>query len=211
MSNASDPSGTSSTIDVGQEQLARMYAKAFLGATESLDQQALVAELESLVADVLDKFPEFDRCLTSDGLSHDERSQLIDGVLGGRASEPVINLLKVLSERHRYAALRAVVRAIRKMYDEQNGRREVQVYVPQSLSDDLQASLRQALQSRLGIEPKFTFHINPDLIGGMIVQVGDTVFDASVRTEFEKARQRMIVEAIDAIETRPERFLVEAS
>ncbi len=207
--NSTNLTSAEAIIDVGKEQLARTYAKAFLAATESLDQAGLVEELDSLVADVLDKFPDFNFHLTSDFLSHDERVELIDVVLGGRASAPVVNLLKVLSQNHRLGMLRLLVRTIHKLYGEMNGRHEVRVYVPEVLSADLQQGLRQALQTRLGVEADFHFHIKPELIGGMVVQVGDTVFDGSVRTTLERARQQMVMRAIDAIESRPDKFIIE--
>ncbi|QDU56374.1 ATP synthase F1 subunit delta [Aeoliella mucimassa] len=193
-------------VDVGQEQLARTYAKAFLSATESMDQAALVEELDSLVTDVLKKFPEFNYHLTSDFLSHDERVKLIDGVLGGRASAPVVNLLKTLSQNHRNGSLHTVLHAIHKLYGETIGRHEVRVYVPQALDAKQQADLSEVLKNRFGMEAEFHVHIDPSLIGGLIVQIGDTVFDGSVRTTLERARHHMLEHAIEAIETNPQRF-----
>jgi len=209
MNNSTDLTSADHVLDVGQEQLARTYGKAFLSATESLDQASLVQELESLVSDVLNKFKDFDFHLTSDFLSHDERVDLIDKVLGTRASGPVVNLLKTLSQNHRNGATRAVIKMIRKLHGESKGRHEVRVYVPQPLSSELQNNLQQALQSKLGIESDFFFHTKPELIGGIVVQVGDTVFDGSVRTTLEKTRQQMVMKAIDAIESRPDKFVNE--
>lgn len=198
-------------LDVDQEQLARTYAKAFLAATESMDQDDLVEELQSLVVDVLDKFPDFDFNLTSNFLSHEEREELIDKVLGSRASATVVNLLKTLSRNGRPGMVRPIVRTVRKLYGERQGRHEVRVYAPQELSGDLLAGLQQALQTRLGVTADFHFHVKPELIGGMVVQVGDTVFDGSVRSTLERARQKMVMQAIEAIETRPETFIADSA
>lgn len=196
-------------VDVSEEQLARIYAKAFLAATESMDQAGLMEELESLQTDVLDKFPDFRFHMTSEVLSHEEREELIQNVLGGRASEPVINLLKTLSANHRQGMTRTVLRIIRKVYGEMHGRHEVRVYAPSPLSPELEQGLKQALQSRMGVEADFHFHHKPELIGGLVVQVGDTVFDGSVRSTLERARQQMVLKAIEAIETKPENFVTE--
>lgn len=209
MNTSTDQTSAEHILDVGEEQLARTYGKAFLSATESLDQAGLVEELGSLVTDVLDKFKDFDVHLTTDFLSHDERVELIDKVLGSRASAPVVNLLKTLSQNHRNGATRAVVKMIRKLHGEMHGRHEVRVFVPQPLSSELQSNLQQALRNKLGIDSDFFFHTKPDLIGGIVVQVGDTVFDGSVRTTLEKTRQQMVMKAIDAIESRPDKFVNE--
>jgi F-type H+-transporting ATPase subunit delta len=200
-------SSAETVFDVDQEQLARIYAKAFLTATSSQDQAALVEELDSLVGDVLDKFREFDFRLTSSVLSHEEREVLIDNVLGSRASVPVVNLLKTLSQNGRQILVRPVVAAIHKLVGEMRGEYEVRVYVPSELSTELTDGLRQALQSRLGVNAEFHFHVKPELIGGMVVQVGDTVFDGSVRTTLERARRQMVESAVAAIESRPDKFM----
>lgn len=195
-------------IDVGQEQLARIYARAFLGAIEKTGNAArLVEELDSLVADVLDRFPEFEQTLMSHSLKHDEREKIILAVFGGRASEQVVNLLKVLSKNDRMELLRLVAKLVHRLYGESQGRYEVKVFTAHELGRELQAELRQVLQAKLGIEPEFVFRIHPDLIGGMVIQVGDTVYDGSVQTTLERTRQQMFVKTIDAIETRPERFI----
>lgn len=202
-------SSAETVFDVDQEQLARIYAKAFLTATNSQNQAALVEELDSLVVDVLDKFPEFDFHLTSSVLSHEEREVLIDNVLGSRASTSVVNLLKTLSLNERQILVRPVVKTIHKLLGEMQGKHEVRVYAPTELSNDLTDGLRQALQKRLGIAAEFHFHVKPELIGGMVVQVGDTVFDGSVRTTLERARRQMVESAVAAIESRPDKFLLE--
>lgn len=200
-------SSAETVFDVDQEQLARIYAKAFLAATSSQDHAALVEELDSLVSDVLDKFPEFDFRLTSSVLSHEEREVLIDKVLGSRATASVVNLLKTLSLNGRQILVRPVAKTIHKLFGEMQGKHEVRVYVPGELSSELTDGLRQALQSRLGVAAEFHFFVKPELIGGMVVQVGDTVFDGSVRTTLERARRQMVESAVAAIESRPGKFI----
>ncbi|WP_442481285.1 ATP synthase F1 subunit delta [Aeoliella sp. SH292] len=209
MDTSINQSSAETVFDVDQEQLARIYAKAFLSATSSQDQAALVEELDSLVSDVLDKFPEFDFRLTSTVMSHEEREALIDNVLGSRASSPVVNLLKTLSQNGRQILVRPVIAAIHKLVGEMRGEHEVRVYIPSELSTELTDGLRQALQSRLGVNAEFHFHVKPELIGGMVVQVGDTVFDGSVRTTLERARRQMVESAVAAIESRPDKFMLD--
>lgn len=202
--------GHETVLDVRQEQLARIYARAFVSAAVAAGKGGeLVEELDSLATDVLDRNPEFDKALTGDVLSEDEATQLIDRVFKGRASEEVVNLLKIMAHHRRLGALRMVVRMVHKLWGESQGRREVVVRTATELTEPLRAELTSALKAKLGIDAELIVKVDPELIAGMVVQVGDTIYDGSVRTSLERTRREMVERAIDAIEKQPEKFLLE--
>src|SRR3989304_5307553 len=96
-------------MDVTEEQIARVYAQAFMGvAAKSPNATALVDEIASLVDDVLDSFPRLEHMLRSELVSPEEKEQLLDRVFRGRASDPVLNFLKVLSKHGRLGLLRPI-------------------------------------------------------------------------------------------------------
>ncbi len=203
-------SNTEAVYNVDEEQLALVYAKAFLGAARSAgDIEGLVAELRSLVEDVFDPFPDFETAIGAHSLSHTERVNMIDAVFKGRASETVLHLFKVLSLNDRTGSMRMVAKMVHKLHGESQGRRQVQILTAQPLSQELTTELRDAIQTKLGIEPEFSMSVDPELIAGMVIQVGDTVYDGSVRTSLERARQQMVASAIEAIENRPDKFVAE--
>lgn len=202
--------GHETVLDVRQEQLARIYGRAFVAAANAAGKGAeLVEELDSLVTDVLDRHPAFDKALTGDALSEDEATDLIDRVLKGRASDQVVNLLKVMAHHRRLGALRMVAHTVHQLWGESQGRRAVTVRSATELPESLKRELAEALKAKLGIEAEMTVKVDPELIAGVVVQVGDTIFDGSVRTALERTRRQMVERAIDAIESRPEKFLLE--
>ena len=97
--------------DVGVEHVADVYAKGLLGATEKAGQTAAVLdEFDALLAEVLDRFPRFEAILASALVLPEEKSALIDRVLGGRASPMLVNFLKVVARHGRLDCLRAIHR-----------------------------------------------------------------------------------------------------
>ena len=97
--------------DVSVEHIADVYAQAFLEAAENARQtQALLAEFDSLISDVLDQYPKFDAVISSTMISHDEIAAVLDRVLGGRAAPLLLNFLKVVSRHGRLDCLRAIHR-----------------------------------------------------------------------------------------------------
>jgi F-type H+-transporting ATPase subunit delta len=194
-------------IDPRVAQAANIYAKAFLGATEKSGQSAaLVEELESLVADVLDRFPDWERVLASALVPEEEKVAMLDRTLGGRASPLVLNFLKVLARHERLSALRGIARAARALYEELHGRVPVEVRTAAPLSADLEKQLTASLRKLVGREPQVTHQTDPGLLGGVVLRVGDTVYDASVSARLERLRAEMIHRSVHEIQSRRDRF-----
>jgi F-type H+-transporting ATPase subunit delta len=195
-------------MDVTEEQIARVYAQAFLGvANKSTNVDELVGELESLVRDVLLGFPQFAEVFRSAQISHDHKVGIIDRVFGGRLSTPVLNFLKVVSHHGRLGLLRPILKIVKKLHAEQRGLTDVEVRVAKELDPGLRSELEGQLRKMLGKVPVLRVTVDPALLGGIILQVGDRVFDASIHTRLEYARRNMIDRATDMIETQPERFM----
>jgi F-type H+-transporting ATPase subunit delta len=194
-------------VNVGQEQVGQVYARAFLGAAEKSGQTAaLVEELSSLVDDVLARQPKFAEVLASRRLSHEEKSALLDRVFGGRASPLLLSFLKVLSQNGRLDALRQVGRAVRAQYDQRLGRVRVRVSTPTPLEGPLTAELTERLRGMLGGEPVLELAVRPELLGGITIRVGDTVYDGSVASRLAQLRTQMIDRSIHEIQSRRDRF-----
>ncbi len=195
-------------FDAEREQLAKIYASALLAAAEAQGAAAsVVEEAESLVADVLDPLPQLEETLTSHFLDHEDREQLLDNILESRASPIVLNLLKVLSLNERMEMVRPVVRQLRRLYDESQNRYAVTVRVASPASDSTITQIREAVSKAFGIVPELDVWIDPTILGGIVLRIGDTVYDGSVRTALEQTRTHMVERAVEAIESAPDRFL----
>jgi len=195
-------------FDVDVEKLARVYAQAVLDAAGDVNAQtAVMKELEALVTDVLDQFPDFEELFASELISQDEKQAMIQRVFGGRLSDTALSFLKVMGDHSRLGLLRQVVRSAQAVWAERNKLRTVNVELAREASPPLLQEVVDALKKSLGIEPVVNTSVNPDLIAGFVVRVGDKVYDASARTSFERARSEMVARAIEAIQTRPDQFM----
>ena len=195
-------------IDVTAERIARVYATAFMEvAAKSPNAGALVEEVASLVTDVLDQFPQLEETLRSELIAHEEKVKLLDRLFGQRASVEVLNFLKVLSKHGRLGLLRPIARRLEKLHAERSGKREVELRVAIPLDDVVRNEIQETLRKTLKAEPVMYVRVDPSLIAGMIIRVGDRVYDSSIHTQLEHARRHMIDLATERIETEPERFV----
>lgn len=178
------------THDAGRQHLGSVYAKALLGAAERAGQaETVVAELESLVSDVLDKLPQLDEALQSPRLAHEERLPIIERAFGGRMSATTLTFLKVLSKHGRLDCLRAIARAARQQLNTLQNRVEVIVETAHPLSNPLRDRIVGRLTGLLGQQVMLTTAINEDLLGGLVVRVGDTVYDASLAARLKRMQE----------------------
>jgi F-type H+-transporting ATPase subunit delta len=169
------------TLDAGRQHLGTVYAKALLGAAEAAGQSDLVVEeLEALVSDVLDKLPVLEEALRTPRLTHEERLPILEKAFGGRMSPTTLTFLKVVSKHGRLDCLRAIARAARKQLDTARGRVEVLVESAAPLSNPLRERIKARLTQLLGREVILKTAVNENLLGGLMVRVGDTVYDASL-------------------------------
>ncbi len=193
--------------DVGAEQVAAVYAEAFLGAATAAGKaDALVAELDSLVTDVLDRFPGLEKTLASAIIAHEEKEKILDRVLAGQADPLVLSFLKVLSSRGRLDCLRAVRRQVHAAYERRQGQVRVRVTTAVPVDAALAQRIAEALRPILPGEPVLEQVVEPGLIGGIVVRVGDTVYDASIATQLENLRQEIVDRSAHEIQSRRDRF-----
>jgi len=204
--SATNDNSHDTVFDVDTEQLARVYAQAGVGAAGG-DIEGLLDELKALVTEVLDKFPELEQVFGSALVPQEEKLDMLDRVFGGRLSAITLNLLKVLAIHGRLGMVRDVVRSADELWQAQCGRVAVQVQSAVALDATLMQELRAMLSKVLDCEPIISTEVDPELIGGFVVRMGDKVFDASTRTNLERTRQAMILRAVEAIQSQPEHFL----
>jgi len=183
-------SRNSETIDAGRQHLGTVYAKALLGAAEKIGQaDHVVEELEAIVSDVLNKLPQLDAMLKTPRLTHEERVPILERAFGGRLSPTTLTFLKVVSEHGRLDCLRAIARSARKQLNTVRGRVEVHVETAFPLSNPVRERIISRLRELLGREVVLSADINGDLLGGLVVRVGDTVYDASVAASLKRMAQ----------------------
>ncbi len=195
------------TADPGTQRVAGVYAKAFLAAVEqSGAAEAAVGELEAINAEVLQKFPRLAVVLASRIISADEKIKIVERTFTGRVSPLVLNFLKVLARHERLEALRDIAYAAREQYNALRGLVRVEVATATPLTEALAEKIKQQLRGMLGGEPVLVPSIKPELIGGVVLRVGDAVYDGSVAARLSDVRGRIINRSVHEIQSRRDRF-----
>jgi F-type H+-transporting ATPase subunit delta len=181
---------------------ARTYAEAFLGAADNSGQaDAAVSELREALDDVFLAHPTFSQVLVSPERSQEDRDRMIVQLFEGRAMPVVLNFLRVLNQHGRLGLLPMVVDEAQRRLDRRHRRRPVRVVSAVPLEDDQVQALRGRIAGMIGSEPVMSMEVDPSLIGGLVVQVGDEVFDTSVRSQLARLRRQVVEGKLHEVRT----------
>lgn len=191
--------------DPGAQAVARMYADSFLSGAGG-DPDGAIEEFRSFRDDVLEAFPEFGKAFLSHLLGRDEKLGLIDRVVAPRSSERFANFLRVLARHDRLDLLPTILREAGLARERQKNMRRVRVASARPLSDASQAGLAAMLRGKFGFEPIIEPETDEALLGGVVVQIGDTVYDGSLRTRLRQLRDRLRQRSLHEVQSGRDRF-----
>jgi F-type H+-transporting ATPase subunit delta len=180
-------------LDSSEQRVASGYAEALLTASDRRNEtDSVMQEFDSLLTDVLPTEPRFEEFLSSGAIGRIPKAEAIRNAFSARASEIFLNFLLVLNDHDRLDLLRGIYRAAKNIYDRRAGRVPVVVRSAVPLPDEQRDHLLKRLRETLKKEPVLSLRVDPDLLGGMTVQVGDWVYDNSVRTRLDELRKQLI-------------------
>ncbi len=193
--------------DVGAEQIASVYAKALLRAAENAGQTEQVLEqFDRLMAEAIRPFPKLAAVLGSALIPHEEKVGLLDRLFADRLPTLLLNFLKVLSRRGRLDLLEPVHRQTHVLYDQLRGRIHVRLVTAWPIDEALAARLTEQLRGPLGGEPVLECVTDPNIIGGAVLRIGDTVHDGSIASQLNLIRQQVHDRIAYEIQSRRDRF-----
>jgi F-type H+-transporting ATPase subunit delta len=172
--------------------LARRYARAILEigtANGNLDK--IGADLRSL-AKAMRESAELVTALTNPAIRRADRRRVIDGLLQRIGAEPHSkNLVYLLLDGERLASVEAISREVDAMIEAKAGRMAAEVTSARPLDATQLSQLITALEKLSGKKLAVTRREDPELLGGVVAKLGDTVYDGSLRTQLRTLRDEL--------------------
>lgn len=191
MSDLNTGHDTVMTANVRQARIARVYAESLAAVAEKQGQLDEVGQdLGKFVTDVLaqGKVAAF---FGSPAVTRKVREPILEAALANNASPLVANFIRVLNRNNRLDLLQACAAAYRELMDARSGRVRVLVKSAVELSPQQRDGLKKTLAESLNKEPVLNLRVDPELLGGLVVQVGDKIYDTSVRSRLEELRNQL--------------------
>jgi F-type H+-transporting ATPase subunit delta len=172
------------------EEIAAVYARSLFEVAKEQDKLDLVREQLGAFADALDETRELQVFFFSPYFSTQEKQDGLDRAVSG-ADPAVVNFLNLLIENHRMPVIFRVRRAYDELWEEENKRLPVQVTSAVELDQGTVKQIGDKIAEQTGRKVDLSAHVEPDILGGIVVRVGNSVLDASVRNRLEQLRKQV--------------------
>ena len=172
------------------EEIAEVYARALFEAAKENDVLDRVHDELGEVADALEENDELKSFFFSPSFSAEEKKDAVDKVVSG-ADERTVNFLKLLAERHRLPVLFRIRRDFDELWADERKLLSVSVTSAVDLDDKLVKEIGKRIEEQTGRDVELSSQVDPYVLGGLVVRVGNMVLDASIRNRLEQLRKQV--------------------
>ena len=170
------------------EEIAQVYARSLFEVAKEQDKLDVVKEQLGQFAEALDGNRELSIYFFSPYFSTPEKKDGLGKLLDG-ADDVVTNFLALLIENHRMPVIFRVRREYDTLWEHENRRLPVTVTSAVALDEATVKAIGDAIGQQTGQQVDLTANVDPDVLGGLIVRVGNSILDASIRNRLENLRR----------------------
>jgi F-type H+-transporting ATPase subunit delta len=172
------------------EELAQVYARALFEVAREQGKLDLLRDQLAQFADALEKDRQLAIFFFSPYFSTAEKEQGLARVLDG-ADQSFVNFLRLLIEKHRMPVLFRIRAEYERLWDEENKVLPVEITSAIELDPATTESLGNRIGERAGRKVTLAARVDPEIIGGIVVRVGNSILDASIRNRLEQLRRHV--------------------
>jgi F-type H+-transporting ATPase subunit delta len=170
------------------EEIAQVYARSLFEVAKEQDKLDEVREQLGQLADAVDQTRELQLFFFSPYFSTEEKKEALGKLLEG-ADPAVENFLELLVEKHRMPALLRIRREFDRLWEQEHRLLPVTITSAVALGDETVRSIGDAIGQQTGQRVELTTKVDPDVLGGLVVRVGNSILDASILNRLENLRR----------------------
>jgi len=175
--------------------LTKRYAKALLELAQAKQQQAAFGRALHDFVEMLQQNEELGKMIYGKLMSTSDKKKLIGELMAkDNAPQEVQNFVNVILDKGRETNLPEFLTAYEELCDEADGVRQVLVHTAVPLAEKEQSALEAALAAKLNAKIRLKTQVDKSLIGGLKVQIDDTVYDASISQQLRSLKESLTLE-----------------
>ena len=172
------------------EEIAEVYSRALFEAAVEHGRLDIIREQLGAFTDALEQSEELQVFFYSPYFSSDEQRSGLERVLSD-ADELISNFIELLIEKHRMPALSLIRRRFEVLWDRENHVLPVQVTSAIALGEKTVSEIGRRIGEQTGQHVELTSNVDPEIHGGIVLRVGNSILDASIRNRLEQLRKEV--------------------
>lgn len=172
------------------EELAKVYARSLFEVAKEHGVLDEIREQLGQFADALEENRDLQIFFFSPYFNSQEKREGISRVVDG-ADERFTRFLELLAEKHRLPLISRIRRSFDEMWAEENRLLEASVTSAVELDESVVKQIGEQIEQQTSRRVELTSRVDPDVLGGLVIQVGNTIMDASIRSRLERLRKQV--------------------
>jgi ATP synthase F1 delta subunit len=172
------------------DELARVYGRSLFAVAKEHDKLELVREQLAQFVDALSDSQDLQVFFFSPYFSTSEKQDALGRLLID-ADEILLNFLGLLIENHRMPVIFRIRGVYEQLWETENRMLPVHITSAIELDEATTESLGRRIGERAGRKVKLSAHVDPDILGGIVLRVGNSILDASIRNRLEQLRRHV--------------------
>ncbi|HET8536381.1 MAG TPA: ATP synthase F1 subunit delta [Solirubrobacteraceae bacterium] len=176
------------------EEIASVYARSLFEVAKETDKLDEVREQLGQFADALESERELQVFFFSPYFSSEEKKDGLGKVLEG-ANPAILNFFELLVEKHRMPALFRIRRTYDQLWEHENKLLPVEITSAIELDDEIAQRIGDQIGQQTGQRVELTKTVDPEILGGLVLRVGNSILDASIRNRLENLRKNVATAA----------------
>jgi F-type H+-transporting ATPase subunit delta len=172
------------------EEVAEVYARALFEVARERDKLDQIHDQLGQFADAMEENRDLAVFFFSPHFSSDEKKDALHRAVT-EAEEAFVNFLEALLERHRMPVIFRVRTRFAELYEEERKLLGVEVTSAVELGKDTVQSIGDRVQEQTGRTVELSSRVDPDILGGIVLRVGNFILDASIRNRLEQLRKQV--------------------
>ncbi len=177
---------------MNESKVSVRYANSLLSSAIEKGNLDKVAKDMELVYSAIKSSAELSRTLASPIVKAQLKSSILEEIFKKKISKETMDFLKFVVEKNREDLLESIVNKFLELRDQKLGLVNVNVKSAVELGEDQKKRLKEKFEKLLSKKVRFNFTIDPDVVGGFVAKVGDTVYDASLKNQLEILKKRFL-------------------
>jgi F-type H+-transporting ATPase subunit delta len=172
------------------EEIARVYARSLFDVARERDKLDIVREQLGQFSEALAGSQELSVFFFSPYFSTEEKKDGLGRLIEG-ADESFLNFLELLVEKHRMPAIHRIRREYDTLWEKENKLLPVQVTSAVALDESTLKGIGESVGQQTGRKVELTSEVDPNVLGGIVLRVGNSILDASIRNRLEQLRKQV--------------------